>query len=166
MAKSHAILIDPALDEAENIQKLLDRLDKGYHAYCARREAEGWEGYNTEEAQMEDGWKLGYMAALQDVLHLKAGGTEWRNLIADEEDMTTEALAGDDEHECGGQHEKGIKATHIVRDSDGEPYLYLCAACAFAFEQGQDVFDLAINSIEADESIRAGEEEEDGDDEA
>ena len=35
-------------------------------------------------------------------------------------------------------------ATKIVLDSYGNPYLYLCPACAEAFEEGQDVFDLNI----------------------
>ena len=43
-------------------------------------------------------------------------------------------------------------ATKVVYDSDAQPYMYLCPACAEAFEEGQDVFDLAIEDIKEDDS--------------
>ncbi|MCL4296233.1 MAG: hypothetical protein KJ077_10915 [Anaerolineae bacterium] len=85
---------------------------------------------------------------------LEENDEAWRNMIEEIETVTLEP-PGADEHDCAGRHEQPVKATHIVRDSNGDPYLYLCASCAWAFEEGQDVFDLNINSIEADAAIGA-----------
>jgi len=44
------------------------------------------------------------------------------------------------------------KATKVVLDSDGKPYLYLCDCCAEAFLEGQEVFDLIIEDIDDEDT--------------
>lgn len=144
------IKTDPALDFAGNVAKLKEQLRRGYDAYCQEREAEGWVGYNTEEAQMEDGWKLGYIAALEDVLHVLEGGTEWRQLLADDEQSP--AQPAEPVHFCSNDEHPVRFASHVVLDADGNPYCYFCPACVGVFEDGQEVFDLVIESLEAEKS--------------
>lgn len=144
---------DPALDFAGNVAKLKDRLNSGYDDYCRKREAEGWVGYNTEEAQMDDGWNLGYIAALEDVLHVLGGGTEWRQLLTEEEKP---AVPSAPVHFCSNDGHPARYASHVVLDSDGNPYRYLCSTCVGVFEDGQDVFDLIIEPLdEAEKAVEA-----------
>lgn len=148
------IKVDPTLDFAGNVTKLKEQLDLDYDKYYQQRDGEQWVGYNTEEAQMEDGWRLGYIAALEDVLHVMGGGTEWRQLLTEEEEQPAQPAA--QVHFCSNDEHPIRLASHVVLDSDGDPYRYLCPACVGGFEDGQEVFDLVIEPLdEAKKAVEA-----------